>query len=117
MPDRRWITRHACRQNPAEWPPDSPSNPDVSCLPASTTTGAGPADGRATTGHADTAAADVAGAEHGCVAKHVGDDEEADVGAADVDLVEVGDAAVAGGDGDVLKLDVHVVLGWSTVEC
>ena len=30
----------------------------------------------------------------------------------DVDLVEMGDAAVARGDGDVLELDVHVVLGW-----
>lgn len=31
--------------------------------------------------------------------------------ATDVDLVEVGDSAVAGGDGDVLELDVHVVFG------
>lgn len=30
----------------------------------------------------------------------------------DVDLVEVGDAAVASGDGDVLELNVHVVLGF-----
>lgn len=45
------------------------------------------------------------------VPKHVGDNEEADVGAADVDLVQVGDATVAGSDGDVLELDVHVVLG------
>ena len=34
------------------------------------------------------------------------------MGAADVDLVEMGDAAVAGGDGDVLELDVHVVLSY-----
>lgn len=32
--------------------------------------------------------------------------------AADVNLVEMGDAAVAGGHGDVLKLDVHIVLGY-----
>jgi hypothetical protein len=31
---------------------------------------------------------------------------------ADVDLVEMGDAAVARGDGDVLELDVHVVFGF-----
>lgn len=34
------------------------------------------------------------------------------MGASDVDLVEVGDAAVAGGDGDVLELDVHVVFSY-----
>ncbi len=32
--------------------------------------------------------------------------------ATDVDLVEMGDASIAGGDGDVLELDVHVVLGF-----
>lgn len=37
------------------------------------------------------------------------------MGTPDVDLVEVGDAAVAGGDGDVLELDVHVVLGCARV--
>ena len=26
-----------------------------------------------------------------------------------IDLVEMGDASIAGGDGDVLELDVHVV--------
>lgn len=31
--------------------------------------------------------------------------------ATDVDLVEMGNAAVAGGDGDVFELDVHVVFG------
>lgn len=31
--------------------------------------------------------------------------------AADVDLVKMGDAPIAGGDGDVLELDVHVVFG------
>lgn len=79
-------------------------------LPSSTAC-ARAADGRATSGETDTTAADVSAAEHGRVAEHVGDDEEAHVGAPDVDLVEVGDAAVAGGDGDVLELDVHVVLG------
>ncbi|KAI6762786.1 hypothetical protein HG530_008766 [Fusarium avenaceum] len=58
----------------------------------------------------DTTTADVAAAEHRGIAKHVGDNEEAHVGAADVDLVEMRDAAIAGGDGDVLELDVHVVL-------
>lgn len=79
-------------------------------LPSSTAC-ARTADSRATSGETNTAAADVSAAEHGRVAEHVGDDEEAHVGAPDVDLVEVGDAAVAGGDGDVLELDVHVVLG------
>lgn len=71
----------------------------------------GPRDGGAAAREADAPAADVAAPEHGGVAEHVGDDEVADVGAADVDLVEVGDAAVAGRHGDVLELDVHVVLG------
>ena len=71
----------------------------------------GPADGGSAPREADATAADVATPEHGGVAQHVGDDEEADVGAADVNLVEVGDASVAGCHGDVLKLDVHVVFG------
>jgi hypothetical protein len=33
------------------------------------------------------------------------------VATADVDLVEMGNATVSGGDGDVLELDVHIVLG------
>lgn len=81
------------------------------CLPTTTTAGTGAADGGTATGHADTAAAKVAAAEHGRIAEHVWDDEEAHVGAADVDLVEVGDAAVAGRHGDVLELDVHIVFG------
>ena len=80
-------------------------------LSSSSTACARSADGCATSGETDTATADVAATEHGRVSEHVGDDEEAYVGAADVDLVEMGDAAVAGGDGDVLELDVHVVLG------
>lgn len=32
--------------------------------------------------------------------------------APDVDLIEMGDAAVARGHGDVLQLDVHVVFGF-----
>jgi N-dimethylarginine dimethylaminohydrolase len=31
--------------------------------------------------------------------------------AADVDLVEMRDAAVARGHGDVLELDIHIILG------
>jgi len=45
------------------------------------------------------------------VLEHVGHDEEANVAASDIDLVQVADAPVAGGDGDILELDVHVVLG------
>lgn len=46
------------------------------------------------------------------VPQHVRNNEESHMASPDVDLVEMGDAAVARGDGDVLKLDVHVVLGW-----
>jgi hypothetical protein len=84
-------------------------------LSSSSTACARSADGRATSGETDTTATDVAAAEHGCVTEHVGNDEEAHVGAADVDLVEMGDAAVAGGDGDVLELNVHVVLSCSVL--
>ena len=45
------------------------------------------------------------------VPEHVRHDEESHVAAANVDLVEMGDTAVASGDGDVLELDVHVVFG------
>lgn len=46
------------------------------------------------------------------VPEHIGDNEESHVAAANVDLVEMGDTAVAGGDSDILELNVHVVLGW-----
>lgn len=72
-----------------------------------------PADRCSSSCQADTSSPCVSRAEHGRVAKHVGHNEEADVGAADVDLVEMGDAAVAGGDGYVFELDVHVVFGCS----
>lgn len=85
----------------------------IGFLPATATAGTSTANCRTTSGQTNTPAANVAAAEHGRVSKHVGDDEEADVGSSDVDLVEMGDAAVAGGDGDVLELDVHVVLGCS----
>lgn len=45
------------------------------------------------------------------VPEHVRHDEESHVAAANVDLVEMGDTAIASGDGDVLELNVHVVLG------
>lgn len=45
--------------------------------------------------------------------QHVGHNEEPHVAAADVDLLEMADAPVAGRDGDVLELHVHVVLGCS----
>ena len=43
--------------------------------------------------------------------EHVWHDEEPHVRAPDVHLVEMADAAVARGHGDILELDVHVVLG------
>jgi hypothetical protein len=45
------------------------------------------------------------------VPEHVRHDEESHVAAANVNLVEMGDTAIAGSDGDVLELNVHVVLG------
>jgi hypothetical protein len=45
------------------------------------------------------------------VPEHVRHDEESHVASANVDLVEMGDTAIAGSDGDVLELNVHVVLG------
>lgn len=49
--------------------------------------------------------------EHGSISQHIRNDEKANVRAADIDLVEMGDTAVASGDGDVFELDVHVVFG------
>lgn len=49
------------------------------------------------------------------VPEHVGDNEESHVAAANVDLIEMGDTAVAGGHSDILELNVHVVLGWMAV--
>lgn len=88
------------------------SSPSFFSLPPTTATAAcpRPADSRPASRHTDTPSTKVPAAEHGRVAEHVRHDEEADVGAADIDLVKMGDAAVAGGDCDVLELDVHVVL-------
>ena len=44
------------------------------------------------------------------VPQHVGNDEIADVGAANVDLFEMRHATVSGSDSNVLELNVHVVL-------
>lgn len=47
----------------------------------------------------------------GCsLPQHIWHNEESNMGSSDVDLVQVGDTSVAGGDGDVLELHVHVVL-------
>jgi len=48
--------------------------------------------------------------EHRGVLEHVGQYEEADLGAADVDVLQVGGASVAVGDRDLGHLAVHVVL-------
>lgn len=45
------------------------------------------------------------------IPEHVGDNEESHVAAANVDLVEMRDTAVASGDRNILELNVHVVLG------
>lgn len=45
------------------------------------------------------------------VPEHIRHDEESHVAAANVDLVEMGDTAIASGDSDVLELNVHVILG------
>jgi hypothetical protein len=70
-------------------------------------------DRRPTSRQPNTASTSVSAPEHGCIAKHVGDDEEAYVGAADVDLIEVAYTTVARGYGDVFELDVHVVFGYN----
>lgn len=82
----------------------------MSCLSSSSSACARSADRRATSGKTDTTTTYITAAEHRGVAKHVGNDEEAHVGATDVNLVEMGNAAVASGDGNVLQLNVHVVL-------
>ena len=48
---------------------------------------------------------------HGGVLEHVGQDEEANLGAPDVDVLEIGHLPVPVGDGDLRHLAVHVVLG------
>lgn len=52
------------------------------------------------------------GLEHGRVLEHVRQDDEADLAAAYVDLLELGSAAVTIGDRDVAHQTVHVVLGF-----
>jgi hypothetical protein len=44
------------------------------------------------------------------IPQHVRHDEEPHVAAPNIDLVEVRDTAIAGCDGDILELNVHVVL-------
>ena len=45
------------------------------------------------------------------VPQHIRHDKKPHVAPPDVDLIEMADSAVAGSDGDVLQLDVHVVFG------
>lgn len=52
--------------------------------------------------------------EHWRVSQHVWYDEESDVRAADVDLIKMADTAVAGSNGDVFELHIHVVFRWRT---
>lgn len=80
---------------------------------AATTTSACPTNCRTTTGETDTTTADVAGAEHGGVPQHIRHNKESHMTAPDVNLFEMADAPIAGCDGDVLELDVHVVLGFN----
>ena len=49
------------------------------------------------------------------IPQHVRHDEESHVASSNVNLVEMGDTAVAGSNGDILQLDVHVVLSCSTL--
>lgn len=46
------------------------------------------------------------------VPKHIGDNEESDVAAANVNLIEMRDTAITGGDSNILELDIHIVLDW-----
>jgi hypothetical protein len=83
------IVTHQCEHRGSLAPTPSPtcSPRSIDCGPASCET--------------NTPASCPSRSEHGRIPQHVGDNEEAHVRAADVDLVEVGDAAVAGGDRDV----------------
>ena len=49
--------------------------------------------------------------EHGCVFEHVWEDEEADLGAPDEYVFQLGGPAVSVGDVHLRHLAVHVVLG------
>jgi hypothetical protein len=48
--------------------------------------------------------------EHGGVLEHVGYDHEPDPASSDEDVLQLGDLAVLGGEGDVVELAVPVVL-------
>ena len=47
------------------------------------------------------------------VPEHVRHNEESHVAATNVDLIKMRDTAVASGDGNILELNVHVVLGYN----
>ena len=49
--------------------------------------------------------------QHRGVLEHVGEDEEADLGAPDVNVLQLGHSPVPVGHGDARHLAVHVVLG------
>lgn len=51
----------------------------------------------------------------GNVPQHIRHNEEPHMTPPDVNLVEMRDATIAGGHGDVFELDVHVVLGYFIV--
>jgi len=67
---------------------------------------------RSSSGQTDTTAPRASGSEHWRISQHIGDDEEADVAASNVDLVKMRHSAVAGCGGNVFELNVHVVFGF-----
>lgn len=84
-------------------------------LLASTAHAPCPVHRRPASGQTNTTAPGAPRPEHGRVPQHVGHDEVSDMRAADIDLFEMRDAAVARRDGDVFELDVHVVFGcWAS---
>jgi hypothetical protein len=50
------------------------------------------------------------------IPQHVRHDEEPHVATPNINLVEVRDTAIASCDGDILELNVHVVLGCAETE-
>lgn len=44
--------------------------------------------------------------------QHVRHNEKSHVAAADIDLIQVRNTAIASCDGNILELDIHVVLGY-----
>jgi len=72
----------------------------------------GPVNCSLTARQTNTSSTLASGPEHWCISQHIWYDEESHMTTPDINLVQMGHAAISRRDGNILKLNVHVILGF-----